>query len=80
MSGSACAVKWAGVGLRRWRCSASVSPPFDHPAAVGPIKEVIRKVDLGELSEQMGRWLASPPPSLRAELQAWATERGIEFD
>ena len=60
-----------GIGYRRLSIT---------PAAVGPIKEVIRKVDLGELSEQMGRWLASPPPSLRAELQAWATERGIEFD
>ena len=60
-----------GIGYRRLSIT---------PAAVGPIKEVIRKVDLGELSEQMGRWLASPPPSLRAELQAWATERDIEFD
>ena len=72
------------MGGRRLEALALLGIGYRHlsitPAAVGPIKEVIRKVDLGELSEQMGRWLASPPPSLRAELQAWATERDIEFD
>ncbi len=60
-----------GIGYRRLSIT---------PAAVGPIKELIRKVDLDELTEQMNRWLAVPPPDMRTALQAWATEREIETD
>ena len=47
-----------GIGYRRLSIT---------PAAVGPIKELVRKVDLKEIN-------------LRQELAAWAEERGIEFD
>jgi phosphotransferase system enzyme I (PtsP) len=60
-----------GIGYRRLSIT---------PAAVGPIKELVRKVDLNEITDQMTRWLASPPASMRAELQRWAEERGIETD
>ena len=60
-----------GIGYRRLSIT---------PAAVGPIKELVRKVDLGEITEFMNRLLASPPPNMRAELQQWANERDIEFD
>ena len=50
------------------------------PAAVGPIKELVRKVDTREIAEAMEGWLAHPPRDLRAELQAWATEREIDWD
>ena len=60
-----------GIGYRRLSIT---------PAAVGPIKELVRKVDLGEIAEFMNRLLASPPPNMRAELQQWANERDIEFD
>jgi phosphotransferase system enzyme I (PtsP) len=50
------------------------------PAAVGPIKELVRKVDLSEIEAAMNQWLSNPPPSLRSALAQWAAERGIEAD
>ncbi|HAU21939.1 MAG TPA: phosphoenolpyruvate--protein phosphotransferase [Erythrobacter sp.] len=60
-----------GIGYRRLSIT---------PAAVGPIKELVRRVDLNEISSAMNDWLADPGCDLRANLQAWAKERGIEFD
>lgn len=60
-----------GIGYRRLSIT---------PAAVGPIKELIRKIDLDELSAAMTAWLAEPKRHLRGELAAWADERGIEYD
>jgi phosphotransferase system, enzyme I, PtsP len=60
-----------GLGIRRLSIT---------PAAVGPIKELVRKVDLGEIAAAMNGWLVVPPPDMRAALQAWATEREIDCD
>ena len=60
-----------GLGYRRLSIT---------PVSVGPIKELIRKVDLNEITAVMNAWLVTPPPDMRAALSAWATERGIEFD
>ncbi len=60
-----------GIGIRRLSIT---------PAAIGPIKELVRKVDLAEIGAAMEGWLADPPPNLRAELEAWAGERDIEAD
>ena len=47
---------------------------------MGPIKELVRKVDTAEIAEAMNAWLVSPPPDLRAELRHWAEEREIEVE
>jgi phosphotransferase system enzyme I (PtsP) len=60
-----------GLGFRRLSIT---------PVAVGPIKELVRKVDLPQIEQTMKRLLASPAPSIRAELQAWAEANGIETD
>jgi phosphotransferase system enzyme I (PtsP) len=60
-----------GLGIRRLSIT---------PAAVGPIKELVRKVDTREIGEAMRGWLASPPANMRKILQDWAGERGIEVD
>lgn len=60
-----------GIGIRRLSIT---------PAAVGPIKELVRKIDLAEIGEAMNGWLVTPPPSLRKALEEWASERGIELD
>ena len=60
-----------GIGLRRLSIT---------PAAVGPIKELVRRVDLEEIGQAMAGWLAAPPPSLRAALLDWACARGISCD
>ena len=50
------------------------------PAAVGPIKELVRKVYLPDLTKQMQRWLLSPPPDMRAALTEWAIANDIEIE
>ena len=60
-----------GIGFRRFSIT---------PAAVGPIKELVRKVDLAELSQAMNAWLMEPGTNLREEIAAWASERDIEAD
>ena len=50
------------------------------PAAVGPIKELVRKVDMKEIGKAMAGWLAAPPPDMRAALHKWAEEREIEVE
>jgi len=60
-----------GLGIRRLSIT---------PAAVGPIKELVRKVDIPEITEAMNGWLSTPPASLRDALAQWAAERGIEAD
>jgi phosphotransferase system enzyme I (PtsP) len=60
-----------GIGIHRLSIT---------PAAVGPVKELVRKVNLAEIGAQMEQWLASPPTSLRAALSEWACARGIECD
>jgi len=60
-----------GLGFRRLSIT---------PVSVGPIKELIRRVDLKEIEQAMTAWLLSPPPSIRDALAAWAEERGIDID
>ena len=50
------------------------------PVSVGPLKELVRQVDLGELGAAMQGWLASPPLNLRVTLAEWAAARGIDCD
>lgn len=60
-----------GLGIRRLSIT---------PASVGPIKELVRKIDVDEIGAAMTGWLASPPTNLRAELLAWARARDIDCD
>jgi phosphotransferase system enzyme I (PtsP) len=50
------------------------------PAAIGPIKELICKVDLEEIGAAMDRWLAEPPTDIRGAIHQWAIEHGIETE
>ena len=50
------------------------------PASVGPIKELVCKVNAAEIESAMRGWLANPPESLRAEIANWAAQRGIDCD
>jgi phosphotransferase system, enzyme I, PtsP len=57
-----------GLGIRRLSIT---------PAAVGPIKELVRRIDLGEIEAALDGWLAQPPANLRAAISAWAAARGV---
>jgi phosphotransferase system enzyme I (PtsP) len=50
------------------------------PAAVGPIKELVSKVDLGAIRLAMAGWLIDPPDNMRAVLTDWAAKHGIDCD
>ena len=60
-----------GLGIRRLSIT---------PAAVGPIKELICKIDLSEIRAAMAGWLASPPPDMRKVLSEWALAHGLALD
>ncbi len=60
-----------GLGFRRFSIT---------PVSVGPIKELVRQVDLASITEAMNRWLSSPPQDLRASLAKWAAKQGIAID
>ena len=49
------------------------------PAAVGPIKAMIRSLDRGALMERMATLLASPPRDPREALTRWAAETNVEL-
>jgi phosphotransferase system enzyme I (PtsP) len=60
-----------GLGFRRFSIT---------PVAVGPIKELVRKVDLPSISAEMKRLLSVPGADIRAELSAWADANDIDTD
>lgn len=49
------------------------------PAAIGPIKAMIRSIDVGALREVVSSLVNSPPPSLRAALNDWSLENRVEL-
>jgi len=49
------------------------------PAAVGPIKAMVRSLDVGALRIVMAELLARPPHSMRETLTTWASENGVEL-
>ncbi|WP_423141827.1 phosphoenolpyruvate--protein phosphotransferase [Parablastomonas sp. CN1-191] len=60
-----------GLGIRRLSIT---------PAAVGPIKELVRKIDIDEITAAMQGWLSSPPANMRAAITEWANARDIDID
>lgn len=49
------------------------------PAAVGPIKAMVRSLDRARLQDAMTDWLARPPRDLRGALTGWAEAAGVEL-
>ncbi len=47
------------------------------PAAIGPVKAMIRSLDAGALRAAMDGFLARPVRSLRGDLSAWAESNGV---
>ena len=49
------------------------------PAAVGPIKAMLRSLDRAAIIAYMDGLLKDPPRDMRGALTAWATENGVEL-
>ena len=47
------------------------------PAAVGPVKAMIRSLDIGQLRATVPALLAVPPPDMRTALAQWASEADV---
>ena len=47
------------------------------PASVGPVKAMLRTLDLGKLRSEIGDFLARPVRSLRGDLGSWAERNGV---
>lgn len=50
------------------------------PAAIGPVKAMVRTAELEPLRAAMAGWLATPGADIRAELGAKAAAQGIRLD
>ena len=48
------------------------------PAAIGPVKAMIRSLDLTAVREFLATWEGLPTHSLRDKLRDFCTDRGIE--
>lgn len=57
-----------GIGLKRLSIT---------PAAIGPIKAMVRATPLATLQASMAAWLAEPATDVRRRLQDFSTEHGI---
>jgi phosphotransferase system enzyme I (PtsP) len=60
-----------GLGIRRLSIT---------PASVGPVKAMIRSLDLAALTKAMPDFLYGGTHNLRAPLEQWATTNRVEFD
>jgi phosphotransferase system enzyme I (PtsP) len=60
-----------GLGI----CRLSITP-----ASVGPIKQMVRQLDIAKLQEAMAGWLSAPTSDMRATLAQWAADNGISLD
>ncbi|HHN73382.1 MAG TPA: peptidase, partial [Thermopetrobacter sp.] len=47
------------------------------PAAVGPVKAMVRSLDRGDLARRLGEWLCDADTSLRERAAVYARENGI---
>jgi phosphotransferase system, enzyme I, PtsP len=64
------AMALVGLGIRRLSIT---------PAAVGPIKAMVRSLNRVAAMALMERLLADPPADMRAALTAWAEEQGVRI-
>ena len=49
------------------------------PAAIGPVKAMIRSLDVGVLRAALPAVLAAPPADMRGHLTRWAQAAGVEL-
>ncbi len=65
------AMALVGLGIRRLSIT---------PASVGPVKAMIRSINVAELQTVLGAMLADGTVDIRAGLTQWAVERGVELN
>jgi phosphotransferase system enzyme I (PtsP) len=59
-----------GLGIERFSIT---------PAAIGPVKAMVRSVDLAALRPLMRSWLAEPGADIRKRLRDWAAKELVDL-
>ena len=59
-----------GIGIQRLSIT---------PAAIGPVKAMVRSLDLPALRDVIGQLLAAPPRDMRSALQQWADTHDVRI-
>ncbi len=59
-----------GIGIKRLSIT---------PAAIGPVKAMIRSSNFSDITAKMNELMKSPPQNMRATLSGWAAEQQIEI-
>jgi phosphotransferase system enzyme I (PtsP) len=59
-----------GIGIKRLSIT---------PAAIGPVKAMIRSSNFAAIQSKMAEVLSSPPENMRTALTNWAAEHQIEI-
>ena len=49
------------------------------PAAIGPVKAMIRSLDVAALRAALPALLAAPPADMRLALTGWARDAGVDL-
>jgi phosphotransferase system enzyme I (PtsP) len=69
------------MGGRTLECMALIGIGLDRfsitPAAVGPIKAMIRSLDGAKVRSALDSLLEKPPADMRSALQEWAETNGV---
>jgi phosphotransferase system enzyme I (PtsP) len=50
------------------------------PAAVGPIKAMVRSIDAGAVRARLDQLLAKPPANMRKTLSEWARRHKVAIE
>jgi phosphotransferase system enzyme I (PtsP) len=59
-----------GLGIRNFSIT---------PAAIGPVKAMVRSLDAGAIEIKMASLLARPPRDMRRILTDWARRKGVKL-
>jgi phosphotransferase system, enzyme I, PtsP len=59
-----------GIGIKRLSIT---------PAGIGPIKAMVRSMNVEAITQKMEAMLTTPPPDFRENLALWAKEQGVEI-
>ncbi len=59
-----------GLGIERFSIT---------PAAIGPVKAMIRSANVSEIKALMSEWLVNPQEPVRNLLESWAEEKSIDL-
>ena len=75
------AARWRDVRSRRWHCWQSACARLSmSPGAIGPVKAMVRSLDLNEATVFSSSVLTQPDRPLRETLRLFAADHAVEIN